>query len=193
MCREIRTQLGLSVERPLILAAGRFGEQKNFTDLVQAADLLRRNRSDFQLVIAGEGPQLEAVRAQVVQNGLEKHVLLPGNLLNLGHVMQAADIFAMSSLWEGLPLVLLEAMAAGLPAVGYNIAGIEEIVTDEVQGLIVPTGDVAGLATSLEKLLADPNRRMIMGAAARELVADRFNFATVSARLQDLYAQVASP
>lgn len=189
--QEIRSELGLADARPLILAAGRCGEQKNFADLVEAAAVLRRTRSDFQLVIAGEGPLLEPLRAQVAERGLEHHVLLPGNLLNLGQVMQAADIFVMSSLWEGLPLVLLEAMAAGLPPVGYAIAGVAEILTREEEGMTVPTGDVAGLAGALDALLADPTRRARMGAAARELVAARFDFATVCDSLQDLYRSVA--
>ena len=191
LSERIRRQLGVDAHRPIILAAGRFSEQKNFEDLVEAAILLRAENPDFQMVIGGDGPMWADLKAKVFENGLGEHILMPGNLTNLNEVMQAADIFVMSSLWEGLPLVLLEAMAAGLPSVAYDIAGVDEIIESGTHGITVPTANVASLTSGLVELLAREDKRRSMGQAARELVEERYSFSLLMDRLQGLYHQVA--
>ena len=103
--------------------------------------------------------------------------------------MLAADIFVLSSLWEGLPLVLLEAMACGLPIVGTRIPGIADVITDGVQGLLAAPGDAENLARALAILLDDANRRVEAGRAGRLLVRREYDFQRVSDQLGRLYAQ----
>jgi glycosyltransferase involved in cell wall biosynthesis len=184
---EIRARFDAAQDLPLILAAGRLGPQKNHGDLVAAAGLLRDTGRAFGLVIAGEGEGRQDLEQQIAAADLTGVVRLPGNLADLDRVMGAADLLAMASLWEGLPLVLLEGMAAGLPPVAYAIKGVTDVLTEPTVGLTVPTGDIAELATALGDLLDEPERRDAMGAAAREHVARHFSFAQTVDRLEALY------
>jgi len=173
----------------LLLAAGRFCEQKNFGDLVAAAVRLAADGFAYRLVIAGDGEERPDLQARVAAAGLEGRVWLPGNLTDLDQVMGAADVFVMSSLWEGLPLVLLEAMAAGLPTVAYAIDGVNELVAPGETGLTVPAGDPAALAGALADLAADASRRRRLGQAAAAVIRERFSFDTLVDRLEDCYGR----
>lgn len=185
---EIRAQLGLKINRPFILAAGRFGPQKNFGDLLDVAHELKVADVGYQLVIAGQGEQLESMQAKVQDLGLQEQVFLPGNLQNLNQVMLAADAFVMTSLWEGLPLVLLEAMAAGLPAVAYGIDGVTELVREGQTGYVVPVGDTTTFTKQLTRLLAEQDSRSRMGSQAKSDVTQKFNFADLVKNLHEVYS-----
>jgi glycosyltransferase involved in cell wall biosynthesis len=112
--------------------------------------------------------------------------------MDLPEVLQAADLFVLSSLWEGLPLVLLEAMAAGTAVVGSRIPGIEEVVADGVAGLLTTPGDAEELARALGAALTDDRRRAGMGEAARTLVRERYDLETVLERLAALYRDLVA-
>ena len=185
----VRRGLGIDPNLPFILAAGRFGPQKNFADLIQVATILKEKGTPFQLVIGGEGEFLEDLRARVQELGLNGSVFLPGNLQNLGQVMLAADVFVMTSLWEGLPLVLLEAMAAGLPAVAYAIAGVNELVVEGQTGRLVLIGDTTAFAASLDQVLNNQVTWGEMGQLARKRVQADFNFDTLLNDLALLYRE----
>jgi glycosyltransferase involved in cell wall biosynthesis len=172
---------------PFILAAGRLSEQKNFKDLISAAGIMREAGVDFQLVIGGEGELSSVLEQQIQSLELTKNVQLPGMVEHLNQVMQAADLFVMSSLWEGLPLVLLEAMASGLPTVAFRIPGIDEVITDRVDGLKVPVGDAGKLAEGLMELVTDHNKRRQMGVAAADTIGRQYNFTTMIDQLVELY------
>ena len=134
------------------------------------------------------------MRAQLEQEiqtlGLADQVSLPGNLDNLQDVMQAADLLAMPSLWEGLPLTLLEAMACGLPIVGTSIPGLVDVVTDGQEGFLVPPEDPVAFASALDKMVRNPDERAEMGRRARRLVEERYSFKRVYAELVEIYRQV---
>jgi len=185
--KQVRHLLGISEGIPFILAAGRLSEQKNFSDLVEASSLIKEKGIEFQLVIGGEGDLRSELEQQITDLDLSDRIQLPGVLSNLNQVMQVADVFVMSSLWEGLPLVLLEAMAAGLPTVAFGIPGIDEVVADKVHGLKVPTGDTHQLAAALADVISDDSRRLEMGTAARDLIQTQYNFQTLIHQLVDLY------
>ncbi len=112
---------------------------------------------------------------------------LPVNLADLDHVMAAADAFVMSSLWEGLPLVLLEAMAAGLPVAAYAIDGVTELVADGETGLTAPAGDTVALAAAMGTLVADPAEAARLGRSGAALIAERFSFARLVDDLEACY------
>jgi len=183
----IRADLGVSPAQVLILSAGRFCEQKNFGDLVTAASRLKESGCSFRLIIAGDGEQRADLAGLVRRLGLEDEVTMSGNLTDLDQVMQASDIFVMSSLWEGLPLVLLEAMATGLPVVAYGIPGIVEVVNDKCTGLIVPVGEPNALANGMERLADDGELRRQLGAAGKTRVQTDFGFADYVEKLSVLY------
>jgi glycosyltransferase involved in cell wall biosynthesis len=175
----IRARFGAAPGDLLVMAAGRHCEQKNFAALIEAAERLRAIGLPFRLVIAGDGPlrpDHEALRERL---GLGDAVQLPGNVADFARVLQAADVFALPSLWEGLPLVLLEALAAGVPVVGSDIAGVRDVIVDDRSGLLVTPGDPEGLAAAIA-LLADPVRRERLRAGGLALVRERYSFARVS-------------
>jgi glycosyltransferase involved in cell wall biosynthesis len=117
-------------------------------------------------------------------------IVLPGNVDDLQETMQGADAFVLPSLWEGLPLVLLEAMACGLPVVGSRIEGIAELVGNDEAGWLATPGDAADLARALGELLDDPGRAAARAAAGLALVRRHHDFARVTADLGRLYAEV---
>ena len=187
----IRARYGIAGGTFFVLGAGRLSEQKNFADLVRVASLMKERGCDVRFVVAGDGPLRGELETTIAAAGLDGHVTLAGNVTDLERVMGAADIFVSTSLWEGLPLVLLEAMACGLPPVCYAIDGTNEILADGVQGRVVPVGGVAAMADALEALLSNPGLREEYGEASRGLVRAEYDFETLLDRLGEVYAAVA--
>ncbi len=190
LARQALARYGVPAGDPVVLAAGRLTEQKNHVVLLEALLGLRRAGVRCRAVIAGEGPLRAFLERRAEELGVADQVALPGNVQDLGDVMQGADLFVLPSLWEGLPLTLLEAMARGLPVVGTRIAGVAEVVEDGVSGLLVEPGDAAGLTRAIASLLRDPGRRAAFGAAGLEIVRRQHDFARVAAELERLYAEV---
>lgn len=167
--RAVRDRFTLGPDDVLVLSAGRLAEQKNFVDLVRTAAQLDGS-ARLRFVVAGDGPLRGDLEQQIAASGLDSTITLVGNVTDLDRLMGAADIFLTTSLWEGLPLVMLEAMACGLPVVGYAIDGIDEIVSNDIHGHVVPVGDIAALAGALEGMAASTELRDRCGRASRELV-----------------------
>jgi glycosyltransferase involved in cell wall biosynthesis len=187
----VRDRHGLTADEPLLLAAGRLVELKDYRTLIAAVGCLLADRRPCRLIIAGEGPLRAELLRQVREENLTGHIDLPGNVLDLTDLMLAADIFVMTSLWEGLPLSLLEAMACGLPVVGTNVSGIAGVVRDGISGLLTPPRQPEALAAAIASLMADPRRRQQMGSAGRADIAARYDFEAFRRRLRTLYRGVA--
>ncbi|MBU2572081.1 MAG: glycosyltransferase family 4 protein [Gammaproteobacteria bacterium] len=168
--------------RKLLLAVGRLGEEKEFHHLLSAFKLCAEIRPDWDLVILGEGNEragLEALRSEL---GLDGRVHLPGRVGNLADWYERADLYVMSSRFEGFPNTLLEAMAHGLPVVSFDCdSGPRYIIRHDTDGLLVaPESGIKGLAASLSWLMDDKERREAMGQRAVD-VRERFSMARVSA------------
>jgi glycosyltransferase involved in cell wall biosynthesis len=168
---------------PLVLSVGRLVEKKGFDDLVQACALLRDQGVDFRCEIAGKGPQEAELGALIERLGLGERVRLTGPLPQEAVVeaYRRAALFVLPCVVgrdgnrDGLPTVLLEAMAMRLPVVSTDVTGVPEIVTHGAEGLLVPQHDPAALAGALATLLADPALRERFGAAGRAKVLREFN------------------
>jgi glycosyltransferase involved in cell wall biosynthesis len=186
----VRAELGIPDGSTLLLGAGRLTEQKNFAALVDLAAALRAGGRPVRTVIAGEGEQRSMLEERIADLGLDPEVRLLGVRDDLERLFQAADVFVLSSRWEGLPLVLLEAMAAGCPVAGFAIDGTREVVEDGRHGLLAPMDDVSTLAGRIAAVLDEPDRLAAMGAAARAHVQAHHDFADVLARLEALYAEI---
>lgn len=160
--------------RRFVLAGGRMELQKNFFALIEAFALVAPRFPEYCLLIAGEGSLRSQLEAQVKELNLADRILLPGFVKNLSPYYRAADAFVLSSAFEGFPNILLEAMAAGCPAVAFDCpTGPADIIRDGVDGLLVPPGDTAALGTGLERLLRDNALRATFAARAIE-VRQRF-------------------
>ncbi len=177
-----------TIDVPRVLAVGRLVAPKDFASLLQAARLLAERGVEFQLDIAGDGPlrdELEGLRRDL---SLEKRVHLLGSRSDVAALMDQADIFVISSLREGQPLVLLEAMAAALPIVSTRVGGIPSTVSDGDEAFLVPPGNPEALATSLAELMEKPALAAAMGQRARERAIADFSIAAVADAHLSLYA-----
>jgi glycosyltransferase involved in cell wall biosynthesis len=170
----------LSPGRKLILAIGRLTPQKDFATLIRAFDvLLNSSARPATLVIAGEGPQRAALESLASELGIRQHVHLPGWIGNPFPIYKAADAFVLSSRFEGMPNVILEALAFGLPVVATDCpSGPREILVDGSLGDLVPIGDPATMAARLDAALAhgkDERRRAhVARHFALDVVADKY-------------------
>lgn len=162
---------------PVVLGAGEFITQKGFDTLVEAFDVVRHHQQ-ARLVILGEGQRRPELRRLVAQLGLDDHVLLPGFVKDPWAWMRRAAVFALSSRWEGLPNVLLEAMACGTPVVSTNCpSGPAEILEDGRWGRLVPVDDPAAMARAILETLNDPQNPPVVKRAADfdlKSAADRY-------------------
>jgi glycosyltransferase involved in cell wall biosynthesis len=184
--------------RPLILSVGRFVEKKGFTFLVEACRLLREQGYDFECRIVGDGDGYrERVRALIEEHGLGDRVRVCPAVTQeqLIGVLREATLFALpcqvveSGDRDGIPNVLVEAMATGLPVVSTDISGIPELIADGENGLLVPERDAAALAAALARLLDDAALRARLGAAGRATVARDFDARRNVRALYALFAE----
>lgn len=185
-----RAELGVGPHVPLVLSVGRFHEQKDQETLLRAWRIVAESHPDALLAIVGSGG-LEGRLREVAAAGMARSVRLVSPRTALAEAYVDADVFALSSRWEGLPYVLLEAMAYGLPVASTNVDGIPEAVVDGVSGLLVPPQDPVALGTALEHLLSDPSRRRRLGEAGREHVTGEFSLEQMIARITEVYRELA--
>jgi len=174
-----------------ILYVGRLHPQKGLDTLVQAFALLRaRLPQPVALRLVGEGPAEREVRRLVHELGVADLVDLAGRHEDVTPDLDDADVFALPSRVEGLSNALLEALAAGLPAVVSDIPGNRTVVADGRTGLVVPVDDAEALASALERLLTDHRLRTRLATAGRRAVEQGYGFDTVAAQYIDLYASL---
>lgn len=175
---------------PVVVAAGRYAPEKGYDRLIDAFARVAPDHPEWVLKIFGHGPLEKQLRKQVERLGLQDRVLLPGLAGDIEAELRAASVFALSSIHEGLPMAVAEAMACGVPCVAFDCApGVREIVTDGVDGIVVPPRNVDALAAGLDRLMGDPDLRRRYGAAARESVR-KFAPDAVLAQWEETFALV---
>jgi glycosyltransferase involved in cell wall biosynthesis len=185
---EVRQELGIPLARTVVGVVATLQDKKGHHVLL---DAFARTPAlaDVQLMLVGDGTQRAALEAQATSLGIRDRVTFCGTRRDLGNLLPAMDIFALPSLWEGLPLALILAMGAARPVVATRIAGIPEVVVDGENGLLVPPGDVVAIGSALARLCTDPAERIRMGTAAREAVRDRFGADAYARSVTDLYEE----
>jgi glycosyltransferase involved in cell wall biosynthesis len=153
--------------------------------LLEAVARLAKDRPDLTLVVAGDGPDRAKLEAQAKRLDIAPNVEFRGyqSQAQVRELLQQTDVFAMASFAEGVPVVLMEAMAAGVPVVATRIAGVPELVDDGVSGFLVPPGEPHALAEKIGLLLDEPGTRNRFGAAGRDKVEREFNIATEADKL----------
>ena len=174
-----------------VIAVGRYTYQKGFERLVDAWHLLASRFPDWKLDIIGEGEERPLLEQRIHFYGLDGQVTLTRPTQEIGKVYQEASILASSSRYEGLPMVLLEAQAFGLPIVAFQCkCGPKDIVSDGMNGYLVPEGDTAGMARRLEILMKDVTLRKRMGLRAKES-ALRFNEEAIMEKWMNTFQTLA--
>lgn len=176
-------------KRPLVVCVSRFVPRKRHDVLLRALALVRDLGDDFSCDLVGYGPTLEEARELSRELGLDDHVQFSGAMRqpDVTRRLAEADLFVQTSLWEGMPGSVLEAMAAALPVVGSDVNGTREVVVHEVTGLLVPAADIAATADAIRALLRNPDKRHRMGQAARERIERAHSFENVRRQKAALY------
>jgi glycosyltransferase involved in cell wall biosynthesis len=174
--------------RQLLLAVGRLAVEKQFEVLISSFQKLASQHFDWDLVILGEGPLRSALETLVQQKCLENRVFLPGRVGNVGDWYDQADLFVLSSKFEGFPNALVESMAYGLPAVSLDCdTGPRDIIHHEVDGLLIPNGDEVGLTEALHRLMGDAALRQRFADRAVD-VRERFSTMLVAEKWANLFS-----
>jgi glycosyltransferase involved in cell wall biosynthesis len=188
---DARSALGVPADAELVGAIGRLVPQKGFSYLLSAFRIVADRVGDrARLVIVGSGPDLDALQAQITSLGLEQRVLLAGFRSDVREIMPAFDVVAFSSLYEGLPVALLEAMAAGASVVATSVPGLREVLTDRETALMAPARSPEALADALCYALRNPEVRSALGAKGRELFGRCYTADRMVERYEAVYAEV---
>jgi len=170
----VRLAMGLPAGAFVAGFVGRLCEQKGIAVLLSAIEQIHKLFPEIHFVIVGEGTMELSIREFVDQRGLGKSVHVFGFRDDIPSVMQAFDVLLVPSIWEGFGLVLIEAMAAGVPCIASRISSIPEIVQHRVNGLLITPRDAGSLVDGIRELYVDPALRRALAAAAQQTVEERF-------------------
>ncbi|HVW09983.1 MAG TPA: glycosyltransferase family 4 protein [Bryobacteraceae bacterium] len=169
----LRRRLEIAPDESVILSIGRLSREKAQADLLTAVGLLPKRK--FRLILAGDGPERNRLQDAAVAAGLARAVIFAGHQHDVRPFYGLADVFVLSSLSEGSPNVLLEAMAAGTPIVSTSVGGVPEMIENGWSGLLVPRANPAALASAIERMLADPAMAEACTRNAAAVVRERFS------------------
>ena len=186
-----RSRLGIGNEERVVATVGRLSSEKAHVDLVRAVALLDRDMP-VRILIAGEGPERSSIEHLARELGISERVTLAGFLGDPRPLYAAADVIALSSLSEGSPNALLEALAAGIPVVATAVGGIPEIVTNEETALLVAPHSPEALAAAIRRIFAEPEASRARADRARTVIASRHSPAERVRKLTELYREVAA-
>jgi glycosyltransferase involved in cell wall biosynthesis len=182
----VRAEFGIPPGVPVVGAVGRLTRQKGHADLLDAMALLAGQVGDVRLLLVGDGELRPALEEQAASLGLGERVIFAGARPDVERTLRAMDVFAMSSLWEGLPTVVMEAMAAGVPVVATDIPGNNDLVRHGETGWLVAVSDARAMAERLRLALEDA-QRSVVAERARSDVAEHYSMRAVAGRYADLY------
>jgi L-malate glycosyltransferase len=188
----LRQRIGLDPQRRYIACIARFHPVKDHAMLLQAFAGVAAALPDVDLVLAGDGPLRETLVTQAATLGISGRVRFLGVRSDVADILQAVDMFALTSISEAASLTLLEAMASALPVVVTAVGGNSEIVVHGEHGYLVPRGDATAAAEAMLRLLRDPARACAMGEAGRRRVHERYDLSRTVERYYGHYADAAS-
>jgi glycosyltransferase involved in cell wall biosynthesis len=181
------------LDRPVVIAAGRLTPQKGFDMLIPAFAQVAARHPEWTLRICGDGGQRKRLEALILEHDLSNNVLLMGAVDRLDIQMSESSMYVLSSRFEGLPMVMVEAMSLGLPVVSFDCpTGPREVIEHGTSGLLVPDGDVDALAAGMLELIEDEPRRRQLGAGAAARAKD-FSLDAIGPRWEALLAEPTSP
>jgi len=183
----VRAELGLRGDEFMCLAVGALRREKSYPMMIRCVAAARRSEPRLRLFIAGGGHGEAEVRRAIRETGQQDAVRLLGRRSDVPALLKACDLYLSSSLYEGLPLAVCEAMAASRPVVGTLVAGVRDVVIDGQTGYLLPVEDEEGYARAILELAADPELRARMGAAGRARARERFSVQAMVRSYEQLY------
>lgn len=189
----LRDELDIPAGGFLVGTVARITYDKDLPTFYQVAEQVAKQAPGVTFVIVGDGygEELQLARAEVSRRGLERLVRFTGHRTDLKDIYASLDVFLMTSLTEGMPNTLLEAMAMGVPSVSTSVGGIPELIEQGQNGFLAPVGDAALLASHVISLLDDSSLRNRCAAASRRRIEERFDFARRVSLMEDYYAWFA--
>lgn len=188
--RRLRDRFGAALLKPLWVCAARLEEQKGHAVLFDALAEIRRRGHDFVCALAGDGTLRTSLERRVADLGLADHVHFLGHLEEVGPLLLAADAVILPSRWEGLPLILLEALARARPVVASAVGGVPDVVEDDVTGRLVPPGDPTALADALEGFHGRPDAALRLGRAGEQRIQEAYTWPRVAEGFELVYDDV---
>jgi glycosyltransferase involved in cell wall biosynthesis len=187
--RRARAALGFDPARRLVAQVGRLEPQKDYPTYLAAAARVTARVADVDFLVVGDGRLRAELEAEAARLGIAERVRFTGVRHDVPAVLAAVDVLALTSLYEGLPNVVIEAMATGAVAVATDVGGARELVLPDETGVIVPVGRPDAVADAIAGLLDDPARARRMAVAARARIEERFTVATMVQRTAAVYAE----
>jgi glycosyltransferase involved in cell wall biosynthesis len=184
---QAKARLGIPGERQAIGAVGRLTTVKGFDRLIRAADQLMRQGLDLELLVVGEGEERPHLQELIDRLGRADRIRLLGHRTDVPEILEALDVFALSSLDEGLPNVVLEALALEVPVAATRVGAVPRVIDDNVNGLLVAPDDVEELTRTLARLLADADLRRRLCEGGRKTAETKFSFAARMDKIRAIY------
>jgi glycosyltransferase involved in cell wall biosynthesis len=186
---ETKKSLGLHIDAPLAGTIGRLTEQKGFGFLLDAIPVVLQELPEAQFLIVGEGELEDKLKAQATQLGINDNITFTGPRTDIEKLLPCLDLFVSSSLWEGLPTVILESMAAGVPVVATDIPGTQELVQDQATGWLASPGDAVSLAKAILMGLQDKINRDKFSTNAERVISS-YSIRAIAGQHEALYARM---
>lgn len=183
----IREELGLVSSAPIVGTIGRLTRQKGYDILLEAMPALVEQHPDVVLIIIGDGPLRRDLEVQAQELGIRHAVHFTGPRKDIEHLLPGMDLFVSSSRWEGLPTVVLESVAAGVPTVATAVSGSVELIQHQVNGLLVPPEDPATLSAAMLEILGNMEKYRDGSESARRDAAEKFSLGAIAGQLQYIY------
>lgn len=178
-----------TLKQKRIITVGRLAYQKNYPMMFRAFAKVHHDFPDWQLVVYGNGPQKEEIRGVIERLGMEGHIILAGKSDHVVEEMNKSSLFVMSSDYEGMSNALLEAVCVGLPVISTDVSGAKDLITEGVNGYIVPVGNERALTLALSSMLSSPEKMDEMGRQSKAL-APRFREEQIVGQWEGLIKKV---
>ena len=188
--RTIRTDLGLSAEDFVVGTVGFIRYEKGMHYFIDAAELVLSQRPDVKFVIVGEGPEEKNLKRKIEDMGLSQSIVLTGFRTDIPELLATMDVFVLSSLEEGLPQTLTQAMAMQRPVVATDVGSVREVVQHGTTGLLVSAKDAAALAESITVLIQDETLLEALGRAGRDVIVTSYSRERMLDHTEGLYARL---
>ncbi len=185
--RALKQQLGINPEAPVVGTVGRLSRQKNPLDFVRVAAAVKKIHPPAQFIFVGDGPLRAETENLIRQLHLTNDVFLPGLRSDVAALLGCMDVFILTSLWEGLPRVIPQALAAGLPVVANAVDGVCEVIKDGENGFLTDPHNVALMAKKVARLLENASLRRDMAGRGRSLVEQEFSVWQMMIKIESLY------
>lgn len=189
----IREELGISADGLVVGSVACLKPQKSPLDFIQAASLVKHSCPGVKFILVGDGILRRKTEALISKLKLEKQVILLGWRRDVIRFLYSIDIFVLTSLWEGLPISVLEAVACGLPVVVTDTGGVREIVSNGDTGFLIEPHDVSAMAEKIISLLKDARQRAAIGKRGRDSLGDAFSVEKMTAGTTSLYEALLKP